>query len=464
MDVPYSEQLMQKDARIAKLFDGLAPDGSVRSILGMDVPFNYRNKIIAPFVPARKGAGKRAKNAKGPAGKKSKAASGKPQIATGMYARGTHRVIEADGCVLENEIGAKVVRAIKAIMTRHGMQPYDEDAGTGFMRHAVIRVGHSSGEVFVTLVTNSDEFPYAKSFCRELVRRVPEVTTIVQSVNTRKTNVVMGDSEKVLYGPGFILDRLCGLSFRISSGAFYQVNSRQTEVLYKTAVELAGLQGDETVVDAYCGTGTIGLVAVASCGRGPKEEAAGVGARKPGVAEAHPAAPGAVVAGAAAHGGMTLVGIDSEASAIRDARQNAGHNGIFNAIFVAADAAEFLALAAQGDVSIGTRPAGSHSVGSHSASKKAVASDAAAAIRAADSNLVLFMDPPRSGATTQFLDAVASLRPNKIVYISCNPETQVRDIRRLVESGFDLKVVQPVDMFPHTPHIECVASLEDCNA
>lgn len=348
----------------------------------MDDPCRYRDKVMSPLVAGKRGPG------------------GRREVLTGMYAKGTHQVIAADGCLLENEVAQKVVRAVASIMRKHGIEPYDEDSGRGFLRHVVVRVGHESGEVLVTLVTNADEFPHAKSFCRELVRRVPQVTTVVQNVNTRQTNVVLGAKERVLFGPGFILDTLCGMSFRISSQSFYQVNARQTDVLYRTAVDLAQLRGGETVVDAYCGTGTIGLVAAGS-------------------------APG-----------VRLIGVDSEASSIRDARKNAAHNGMEGAEFVAADATEFLQSLAAGG---------------------AGAKEEGAAGRRAP--VVLFMDPPRAGSTPEFLDAAASLAPERIVYISCNPRTQVRDVQRLLDAGYAVEAVQPVDMFPHTDHIECVVSL-----
>ncbi|MFR1166755.1 MAG: 23S rRNA (uracil(1939)-C(5))-methyltransferase RlmD [Adlercreutzia equolifaciens] len=278
------------------------------------------------------------------------------------------------------------------------MEPYDEDAGTGFVRHAVVRVGHTSGEVLVTVVTNGDQFPASKAFCRELARRVPEVTTVVQNVNTRQTNVILGDEERVLYGPGFILDTLCGLSFRISSQSFYQVNATQTEALYDEAVRLAHLTGTETVVDAYCGTGTIGLVA-------------------------------------AKRGAARVVGVDSVEAAIRDARGNARHNGVENAEFVAEDATRFMERLAAERAAAGEAPS-------------------------QDGPLVLLMDPPRAGSTPAFLKAAAALGPERIVYISCNPKTQARDVRQLVGAGYIVRAVRPVDMFPHTDHVESIVMLE----
>ena len=306
-----------------------------------------------------------------------------------MYAAGTHRIIPTDACLIENADAKQVILAVRSLMSRFGIEPYNEDTGRGFLRHAVVRVGHTSGEMLVTLVTNGREFPASKAFCRELVKRCPGVTTVVQNVNERQTNVILGDREQTLYGPGFILDKLCGLSFRISSKSFYQVNAVQTEVLYHAALELAGFTGAEHAIDAYCGTGTIGLVA-------------------------------------AKHGAAQVTGVDSVASAIRDARENAKHNGVENARFVAADAGDFMReMAASGE---------------H-----------------AD---VLLMDPPRAGASQEFLEAALALAPARIVYISCNPETQVRDLARLRRGGYAVGVVQPVDMFPHTDHIETVVLLE----
>ncbi len=253
-------------------------------------------------------------------------------------------------------------------MLKFGILPYDEDRGTGFMRHAVVRVGHTTGEVLVTLVTNGQQFPGAKSFCRELVRRCPFITTVVQNINERQTNVVLGQREQVLFGPGFILDTLCGLTFRISSQSFYQVNATQTEVLYRQAIELAGFTGAEHAMDAYCGTGTIGLVA-------------------------------------ASMGAAQVTGVDCVESSIRDARQNARHNGVDNARFAVADAGAFM---------------------------RDMAAQAAAAGRAGTDEegrpLVLLMDPPRAGSTEEFLRAAVQLAPERIAYISCNPETQVRDL------------------------------------
>ena len=368
---PYDGQLAAKDERVRALFAGSAfAHADVRPILGMDDPFHYRNTVTSPFAPGKRGP------------------NGGREILTGMYAAGTHKLVNTDGCLVENERAQQVVSTIRQLARKHHVEPYDENRHVGFLRHVVVRVGHESDEVLVTLVTNGAEFPSSKAFCRALVKRCPFITTIVQNVNTRQTNVILGEREQRLYGPGFILDTLCGLSFRISSRSFYQVNAVQTTVLYEKAIEFARLDDTSTVIDAYCGTGTIGLVA-------------------------------------AKRGAAQVTGVDSVDSAIRDARENARHNGVGNARFVTADAGDFMRqMAAEGE--------------------------------RAD---VVLMDPPRAGSTPEFLDALVHMAPDRVVYISCNPETQVRDLRYLAECGYVTQLVQPVDMFPHTDHIETVAAV-----
>ncbi|WP_255467233.1 23S rRNA (uracil(1939)-C(5))-methyltransferase RlmD [Raoultibacter phocaeensis] len=400
-----------------ELFSDVAGEAAVmHPIIGMDEPFFYRNKVVSPYAPGRRikpratgNAG--AKNAKGAASRDGRRVSKQApthEILCGMYAAGSHRIIASDSCFIENKTAKKIILAIKDLMPAYRIEPYREDANTGFLRHAIVRVGHTSGEVLVTLVTNGRQFPGSKGLVRDLVKRCPEITSIVQNVNTRQTNVILGTDELRLYGPGFILDKLCNLSFRISSQSFYQVNSAQTEVLYRRAIELAHLSGKETVIDAYCGTGTIGLVA-----------AKGIDGKS-----------------CAAH----VIGVDETPSAIRDARANAMHNGIENATFVADDAGSFMRKLAQGEAPL----------------PKSTSADSAITDQGAGDQhgTVVLMDPPRSGASEDFLDALVALAPDRVVYISCNPQTQARDVAYMVKRGYAVEAMQPVDMFPHTEHIE----------
>lgn len=439
--MPYHQQLERKERHVRELFEALSdPRTEFHPIMGMEQPWHYRNKVISPFVwapSARKGNARDGREEDGKRGKPARRGSrgcrkgeGRSQdrarftstpILTGMYRAGTHDVIRTDGCYVENEVANEIVVAIRDLMPRFRLEPYDEDTGEGFLRHAVIRVGHASGEVLVTLVTNAEQFPGAKAFCRELKAHCPQITSIVQNVNLRDTNVVLGDGkERTLYGPGFILDTLCGLSFRISSRSFYQVNGVQTQRLYERAIDLARLTGTETVLDAYCGTGTIGLVAAKRLQQlREARETAGNG---------EPADPSAVgePVGEARETPDLVLGVDDVRQAIRDAQNNARHNGVGNARFTAMDAGAYLRGLADDGVAVD----------------------------------VLFMDPPRSGASEEFLEAVARLAPRRIVYISCNPRTQQRDVRLLDAAGWRITDVQAVDMFPHTDHIESIVALE----
>ena len=236
-------------------------------------------------------------------------------------------------------------------------------------------------------MTGVREFPKKRSFVNALLKAHPEITTVLQNVNPRRTGMVLGKEEFVLYGDGKIEETLCGLRFRISAKAFYQINPAQTEVLYQKALEFAALTGIETVIDAYCGTGTIGLFA--------------------------------------AEHAKQVVGVELNADAVKDARENAKLNGAKNIRFVCADAGEFM------------REAAAHG----------------------ESADVVLMDPPRAGSDRAFLSSVLTLSPKRIVYISCNPETQQRDLLFLCKNGYQVRKIQPVDMFPHTSHVETVVLL-----
>ena len=394
INIPYEIQKRKKQEIIERLFQEIADADTIfNPLIGMEEPFYYRNKVVSPYAPGKKIRGQKKT--------KSRHASLDREILCGMYAQGSHRIIENESCLLENKQAKQIILTVKHLMKKYGIEPYNEDTNTGFMRHAIVRVGHTSKEILVTLVTNARQFPGAKHFVRDLVKHCPAITSVVQNINERQTNVILGEREQRLYGPGFILDTLCGLSFRISSHSFYQVNSTQTEILYRRAIEMADLSGSETILDAYCGTGTIGLVA-----------ACGVEAGKQ-----------------AAH----VIGVDNVAAAITDAKNNAKHNGVKNAEFICADAGSYLLERA------------------HDSNGNDQSLD------------VLLMDPPRAGASESFLRATCALSPRRIVYISCNPKTQQRDAFFLTKHGYRIQSIQPVDMFPHTNHIENIISFELLN-
>ena len=357
--LPYREQLAQKQARLQELLGGLAP---VKAVQGMAEPLHYRNKAIASFATQR------------------------GKLVCGLYAEGTHRVLPGADCLLQEEILNKTLAAVLDAARACRWAAYDEDRGTGLLRHTVPR-SSCSGKVLVTLVTPGPDLPGSKNFCTALRKQAPWVVSIVQNINPTRSSAVLGSREKTLYGPGFVLDTLCDTQFAISSRSFYQVNRTQTEVLYKKALELAKLTGRETVIDAYCGIGTIGLCA----------------------------APLA----------KQVIGVERNPAAVKDAAANARRNKIANARFVCADATEWMAAAA-GE---GLHPD------------------------------VVFLDPPRAGSTPECIAAVNKMKPRRVVYVSCDPETLARDVAAFTRLGWRAAKFCPVDLFPQTKHVETVVLL-----
>lgn len=276
-NLPYEEQLHLKQAKLIRL---LGRFGHIDEIIGMTDPLHYRNKVQAAFGM---------KNGK---------------VISGVYQSATRRIVPVESCMLEDECADKIVQTVGALCPSFKIKPYDLATGRGFLRHVMVRRGFQSGEIMVVLVTARGDFPSCRSFVNELLRRHPEITTLVWNINPTSTALLLGEESKTLYGDGYITDTLCGLSFRISPRSFYQVNPVQTEVLYAKAAEYASLTGKERVIDAYCGTGTIGL----TMAKGAKE----------------------------------LIGVELNRDAVKDAKANAERNGITNARFFAADAGDFM--------------------------------------------------------------------------------------------------------------------------
>lgn len=341
--------------------DLLSSYGKVNQILTMKDPYYYRNKIHSTFSYDKKG-----------------------QIISGFYQANTHKVIDIDRCMIQDSKADEIIQTIKGFMRSFKMKPYDEDTHQGFLRHVLIKRGFSSNQVMVVLVVATKIFPGKNNYIKALVKKHPEISTIIMNVNNRKTSVVLGDEEVVLYGKGYIEDTLCGVKFQISAKSFYQVNPIQTEVLYNKAIEMAKLKGNETIIDAYCGIGTIGLIMSSKV--------------------------------------KDVIGVEVNKDAVKDAIRNAKQNNIKNAYFYNDDAGDFMVKLANENKKI---------------------------------DLVM-MDPPRAGSDEKFLSSLVKLSPEKIVYISCNPETQARDLRYLVKQGYRVEEIQPVDMFPQTEHVETV--------
>lgn len=360
--VPYKEQLKKKQKLEEKLLGSFC---KVSPIIGMDNPYYYRNKVHSVFGRDRKG-----------------------NIISGTYQANTHRIVPVDHCMIEDKKCQEIIATIRGMLKSFKIKTYDEDTGYGLLRHVLVRRGFVSGEIMVILVLGTPILPSKNNFVKVLRKAHPEITTIVLNVNDKRTSMVLGDWEKPIYGPGFIKEQLCGCTFRISPKSFFQINPVQTEILYQTAIEYAGLTGKEIVIDAYCGTGTIGLAAAKHAGK--------------------------------------VIGVELNKDAVRDARTNAKENKITNAEFMVGDAGEFMM-------------------------KMAVANQSAD---------VVFMDPPRAGSDEKFMSSAVRMKPKRIVYVSCEPETLARDLKYLVKHGYEVKKIQPVEMFPWTEKIETVCLLE----
>ncbi len=361
IDTPYETQLRKKHAHVAEL---LKPYCRVESFVGMEQPEHYRCKVHAVFTHDKKG-----------------------NPLSGIYREGTHEVVPVDSCLLEDQKADAIIATIRGMLKSFKIKTFDEDNGYGLLRHVLIRIGKNTGEIMVVLVTVSPIFPSKNNFVKALRKEHPEITTIVLNVNDKQTSMILGDKEKAIYGPGFIYDTCCGMKFKISPKSFYQVNPIQTEKLYKTAIDMAELSGDEVALDCYSGVGTIGLIASTHV----KE----------------------------------VISVELNKDAVKDAILNAKINEVKNITFYQNDATQFMEQMAQ----------------------------------SGDSVDLVFMDPPRSGSTPEFIKSLITLSPKKVVYISCSPDSLANDLKLITKGGYKVKRAVPVDMFPFTRGIETVVLL-----
>ena len=357
----YEADLKDKQKMVDGLFKKFC---HVEQIIGMEQPNYYRNKVNVVFDHDKKG-----------------------NPISGVFEEGSHRVVPIENCLIHNQKADAIIASIRGMLKSFKIKTYDVDSDYGLLRNVLIKTGFASGEIMVVLVISSPILPSKNNFVKALLAQHPEITTIVVNVNDKKNSMVLGNKEQVIYGKGFIEDTLSGKVFRISPKSFYQVNPAQTEILYKKAFAMAGLTGTETVVDAYCGIGTIGLIASDHANK--------------------------------------VIGVELNKDAVRDANINAKRNDVKNIEFYKNDAGEFM---------------------SQMAIQKEVVD-------------VVFMDPPKTGSNEQFMDALALLKPKKVVYISCNPITLERDLNYLTMKGFKAEKLIPVDMFPWTGHVETVVGL-----
>ena len=360
----YAEELEFKRTKVADALRRLGgSDVEVPPVLGAARPDRYRNKVQFPV-------------AKGPK--------------IGFYRARSHEVIDVEDCLLQPEAAGRLRRAVKDWMARYAIPAYDEKARSGLVRHVFVRTDRA-GRSLCCLLVNGRGIPRQAELVAALRQAEPGLVGIVLGVNQSHSNVILGDSYRTLWGVDFLKDILCGLTFQLSVPSFYQVNPDQTEVLYGKAVELAGLTGRETVLDLYCGIGTISLAM----------------ARRAGM----------------------VWGAEVVPEAVDDAVANAARSGVSNARFLCADAGQ----AARRLAAEGVRPD------------------------------VVCVDPPRKGLAEDVVDTVAGMAPARVVYVSCDPATLGRDVKRFAARGYVLRAAQPVDMFPRTHHVETVVLLSKLN-
>lgn len=361
----YEGQLKWKESMVRNVMKRIGKiDVPILPVKGMKDPWNYRNKSQIPFSMSETGP------------------------IAGFYKSKSHEIVDMERCIIQVSEADAMMANLKKELSNIGLQPYSEETHQGMLRHVVIRKGRATGEVMIVLVTRNRNFPQ-KDVAIEVIRKlVPNVTSIVQNVNSQKTNVILGNETVTLWGQHTIEDTIGDVRFEISARSFYQVNPVQTEVLYKQALDYAGLTGSETVIDAYCGIGTISLFL--------------------------------------AQKAKYVMGVEIVEQAIEDAKRNAELNGLENTYFEAGPAEEVIPRW--------------YSEG-----------------KTAD---VLVVDPPRKGCDEALLNTIIEHKPNRIVYVSCNPATLARDLRILEDGGYQTKEIQPVDMFPQTTHCEAVAWLE----
>ncbi len=362
----YEGQLRTKEKHVREVMKriGKLEDVTVHPTMGMERPWHYRNKAQVP-VGEKDG-----------------------RFVAGFYQKRSHEIIDMDNCPIQYEKNDEVIQHVKAICQRFGIQPYDETNHTGTLRHIMTRTAYETNEVMVVLVTRTPKLPHKERIVEELVKGIDGLKSIVQNVNSQKTNVIMGDQTEVLWGEEVIYDFIGDIKFAISARSFYQVNPEQTRVLYEKALEYAEIGPDHTVIDAYCGIGTISLFL--------------------------------------AQKAKKVYGVEIVPQAIEDAKNNARLNGMENVEF---------------------------EVG---AAEVVIPKWYEEGIRAD----VLVVDPPRKGCDEALLNTILAMKPEKVVYVSCNPSTLARDLRILEDGGYKTLEVQPVDMFPQTMHVEAVARIE----
>lgn len=335
----------------------------IKDCIGMENPYNYRNKLQYPVGIDKE----------------------KPVM--GVFAKRSHRIIPNEKCNIQNKLTQEIAKDMFQYIVDNNIPVYNEQNNTGEIRHIYLRIGIKTNEVMLVLVTNKKNITKEKELVLFITKKYPQIKTVVKNINTKNTNIILGQENEIIFGDGYITDILLGIKFKISPMSFYQVNPIQTEKLYNLAIKYANLSGNETIFDLYCGIGTIGICALKYA--------------------------------------KYLYGIETIPEAIKDANENAKINNIKNAQFIVGNVENELPKLIK---------------------EKNKKPD------------VIFVDPPRKGCDDITIETLLKVEAKKIIYISCNPSTLVRDLKKL-EEKYEIKEIQPVDMFPFTSHVECIAVL-----
>lgn len=364
--IDYEETLNIKQKNVENLINKTFRDKKIKvqKVIGMGNPYNYRNKAQYPV-----GLNK----------------LGEPII--GVFAQRTHEIIPMQKCFIQSEISEKIAFAIYKFIKEKNISVYNENTNEGIVRHIVIKVGLRTHEIMCILVLNGKKIPYEQELVEMLVKTY-NVKTVIKNINTKNTNVILGNENVVIHGDGYIYDILGDYTFKISPMSFYQINPVQAEVLYNIAIEMGNLSKEDILFDLYCGIGTIGIFASEYVKK--------------------------------------VYGIEIVEQAIEDAKENAKINKINNIEFFAGDVEKIFTNLME---------------------KKQVYPD------------IIIVDPPRKGLDSNTIENILAVNPKKVIYISCNPATMVRDMK-LLEEKYEIGDIQPVDMFPFTSHVECVAVLK----
>lgn len=362
--ITYEKQLEMKTNAVKSLMAQAGFDETIcLPTIGMKEPFFYRNKV--QMIISEKDR----------------------KVMSGLFEENTHKIVNIDRCVIQDDKANEIIKTCRNLMQLQKIKPYDEDKKTGLVRYIFVRIGFATKQILVVLVTSEEVFPGRNNFVKALREKHPEITSIVQNINPRATSVVLGEFDRVIYGKGMIEDMLLDKKFMISSKTFYQINHRQTEIMYKKALELVKPKPSDVVLELYSGVGTIGIIFADFVKK--------------------------------------VFGVEINKESVRNAIINARLNASKNIRFYQANALEFL-------------------------------SDYAIQEKKAD---IVIVDPPREGLERNVVEKIIELKPEKICYLSCNPDSLMNDLSFFVKANYQIKKIQPIDMFPQTYHVESVSLL-----